>query len=209
MNCPKCKNPINDNSQECEWCGCVINKTEEEKANTTSNNNLQEKDIKNNTDANKPFKNYFFYFIMIIIVLIIFIYGKNYYYYGDIFPSHEEPVEQNFDSLNVDEGISIADTTPNYGSEIESYEEDSLTSVKETPETSERILTRSEIEGYSGWELRIMRNEIYAKHGYIFKSEDLSKYFNKKSWYEPRFNDVSDQLTPIEKENVTIIKSME
>ena len=25
MNCPTCKNPINDNSTECEWCGAKIN----------------------------------------------------------------------------------------------------------------------------------------------------------------------------------------
>ncbi len=27
MNCPNCKNPIQDNSTECEWCGCDINST--------------------------------------------------------------------------------------------------------------------------------------------------------------------------------------
>jgi hypothetical protein len=208
MNCTKCKNPRNNDSQECEWCGYLINKIEEEKANTTSNNNLGEKEINDNIDTNKPFKNYFFYFVIIIILLIIIIYGKN-YYYGNFFSSQEESVEQPYDSLNLNEDISTADTTQNYGSEIKSYEKESNINEKETPETSERILTRSELEGYTGWELRIMRNEIYAKYGYIFKSEDLSKYFNKKSWYEPRFNDVSDQLTPIEKENVTIIKSME
>ena len=209
MNCPKCKNPISDNLQECEWCGYIINKIEEEKANTTSNNKKGEKDINDNIDTNKPFKNYFFYFIIIIILLIIIIYVKNYYYYGDFFPSQEESVEQPYDSLNLDKDISKADTIQNYGSKIKSYEKESNINEKETLETSERILTRSELEVYSGWELRIMRNEIYAKYGYIFKSEDLRNYFNKKSWYEPRFNDVSDQLTPIEKENVTIIKSME
>ena len=24
MNCPNCKNPIQDNSSECEWCVCEI-----------------------------------------------------------------------------------------------------------------------------------------------------------------------------------------
>jgi len=24
MNCPKCKNPINDNASECDWCGAKI-----------------------------------------------------------------------------------------------------------------------------------------------------------------------------------------
>jgi hypothetical protein len=31
MNCPKCKNSISDNSQECEWCGVKINKPNTQK----------------------------------------------------------------------------------------------------------------------------------------------------------------------------------
>lgn len=33
-------------------------------------------------------------------------------------------------------------------------------------------------------QLRLLRNEIYARHGYKFTSEDLIEYFNKKSWYK-------------------------
>lgn len=77
------------------------------------------------------------------------------------------------------------------------------------PQASERILSRSELAGYSNWELRIMRNEIYAKYGYIFKSEDLRNYFNQQSWYKPRYTDVFNRLTTIEKQNVVTIKSME
>ena len=77
------------------------------------------------------------------------------------------------------------------------------------PNTSERLLTKRELSRYSRWELKIMRNEIFAKYGYIFKSEDLRNYFNKQSWYKPRYSDVSDKLTAIEKENVATIKSME
>lgn len=32
--------------------------------------------------------------------------------------------------------------------------------------------------------LRLLRNKIYAKYGYKFKSLDLQKYFNSKSWYK-------------------------
>ena len=31
MNCPKCKNPIADDSKECEWCGVKINKPNTQK----------------------------------------------------------------------------------------------------------------------------------------------------------------------------------
>lgn len=38
--------------------------------------------------------------------------------------------------------------------------------------------------------LRIMRNEIYARHGYVFNDQELLAYFEKKRWYkpDPKFN---------------------
>lgn len=32
-------------------------------------------------------------------------------------------------------------------------------------------------------EIRIARNEIYARHGRRFQAEDLQSYFDFKSWY--------------------------
>jgi hypothetical protein len=58
-------------------------------------------------------------------------------------------------------------------------------------------------------ELKIMRNEIFARHGYIFKADDLTNYFSEQDWYNPQFNDISDRLTPIEKENIGLIKQFE
>jgi len=37
----------------------------------------------------------------------------------------------------------------------------------------------------SSEDLRIYRNLIFAKYGYVFKSIDLSEYFNNTSWYKP------------------------
>ncbi|MFR3730187.1 YARHG domain-containing protein [Lacrimispora sp.] len=33
--------------------------------------------------------------------------------------------------------------------------------------------------------IHLAKNEIYAKHGYIFKNEDLNNYFKGQLWYEP------------------------
>ncbi len=35
-------------------------------------------------------------------------------------------------------------------------------------------------------ELRLLRNEVYARKGYIFKSVNLNEYFKTKSWYKPK-----------------------
>jgi hypothetical protein len=54
-----------------------------------------------------------------------------------------------------------------------------------------------------------MRNEIFAAHGYIFKSADLRDYFSKTKWYNPKFPDVTDKLTDIEKHNIQLILKYE
>lgn len=72
-----------------------------------------------------------------------------------------------------------------------------------------RKLVQSDIAGMSSSDLRLIRNEIYARHGYIFKSSDLKEYFSQFSWYEPRSRDVSDMLSETELYNVTFIKKYE
>ena len=58
-------------------------------------------------------------------------------------------------------------------------------------------------------ELRIIRNEIFARHGYIFKSEDLAEYFGKKKWYKPQYDNVDSFLTAEDKEYIKVIKKAE
>lgn len=64
------------------------------------------------------------------------------------------------------------------------------------------------LEGFSAWDCRLARNEIYARHGKIFKDEALQTYFNSFSgiWYTPEYEDVPDSmLNQWEIENVKTI----
>lgn len=75
-----------------------------------------------------------------------------------------------------------------------------------------RYLTKDELMGMSKTELRRDRNEIYARHGWIFKSDDLNEYFNCMDWYYPtvpsdQFNE--DVLNQYEKQNLITIKEVE
>ena len=75
------------------------------------------------------------------------------------------------------------------------------------PFTSTRYLDPSELYGMSAWEKKIMRNEIYARHGYIFETSDMRNYFNAQSWYTPVTRSV--KLSKIEEYNVQLIKEFE
>lgn len=50
-------------------------------------------------------------------------------------------------------------------------------------DSNERYLSDSEIAALSTQEMCYAKNEIYARHGYVFSSTELSDYFNSKNWY--------------------------
>ena len=72
-----------------------------------------------------------------------------------------------------------------------------------------RALSEHDLKGISKQDLKLMRNEIFARHGYIFKSPELNNYFKQKPWYKPQHEDVNGLLSPEERENVELIKKME
>lgn len=57
--------------------------------------------------------------------------------------------------------------------------------------------------------LRVMRNNIYAKNGYIFKSPDLQNYYSSKVWYMKNSNFTDSLLTYTDRQNIEVIKKCE
>jgi hypothetical protein len=77
------------------------------------------------------------------------------------------------------------------------------------PKTSTKLLKVAEVENMRPAELRLMRNEIYARHGYAFIIEDMQKHFATVDWYMPVALDVTTKLTDIETKNAALIKRYE
>lgn len=53
------------------------------------------------------------------------------------------------------------------------------------PDCATRYYTKDEIASLTLEEIYVARNEIYARHGREFKTEELAEYFSEKSWYNP------------------------
>ena len=90
---------------------------------------------------------------------------------------------------------------------IKAYEQGTQEPCGRFPFTSTRKVTFDDVAYRSSYDLRIMRNEIYARHGYIFDSQEMNNYFMNCGWYTPVTKDV--QLSAIEKFNVDFIKQYE
>lgn len=76
---------------------------------------------------------------------------------------------------------------------------------------SSSVLYSSVLGSFTKSELRLMRNEIFARHGYSFHAEDLRQYFGQCPWYSPLGdNDAAlAGLTETEKINIQLIKHFE
>ncbi len=80
------------------------------------------------------------------------------------------------------------------------------------PDSDTRYYTETELSSLSKDELRLARNEIYARHGRKFDSEDLREYFGNQSWYEGTIDPsdfTEDLLNEYERANVDTIMAVE
>jgi hypothetical protein len=107
----------------------------------------------------------------------------------------------NVSDLKLDEGSTNESENPSNNS--------SRNIPGKYPEASKEKLNASELTKYNKSELRLIRNEIFARHGFIFKSPELISYFKSQNWYKPEFNDITDKLTPVEKTNIELLYKLE
>ena len=59
------------------------------------------------------------------------------------------------------------------------------------PEIDTRYYTEADVQGKSKDEVQAMLNELYARHGYIFKDETLKSQYEKTDWYKGTETDMS------------------
>lgn len=70
---------------------------------------------------------------------------------------------------------------------------------------SNKLLTKSDVENLKKGDIVIIRNTIYARHGYSFKNQPLRVFFDAQDWYIPVHTDVKSELTDLEKDNIKLL----
>jgi hypothetical protein len=71
-------------------------------------------------------------------------------------------------------------------------------------------ITEQMLRGLSLHELRLLRNEVYARHGRSFGPAWLQQYFDFQSWYRPAEDGQKpSELSAVERQNVDTIVAYE
>lgn len=70
---------------------------------------------------------------------------------------------------------------------------------------STTLLSENDLKNLKKLELEIIRNTIFARHGYSFKKKSFRQFFDPVDWYIPVTDDMSGKLTLIEQKNIVLL----
>ena len=130
--------------------------------------------------------------------------------------STETDTEEARDENNIDQQMMARDpyrAASVYWSEVVEWDEDNGRYGMDRPlepilSSDQREYTIEELKDYPEDILYLALNEIYARHGYIFRNEDLQNYFMGQIWYTPLVEgeNFSDEVfNEYEKENLKVL----
>ncbi len=70
---------------------------------------------------------------------------------------------------------------------------------------SKQKLTEKDLKNLRKLDMEIIKNSVFARHGYSFKKATFRNFFEQTDWYIPVSNNVDNDLSPMEKENVALL----
>lgn len=70
---------------------------------------------------------------------------------------------------------------------------------------SKQKLSEKDIKNLRKLDMEIIKNSVFARHGYSFKKETYRDFFEQTDWYIPVSNNVDNELSPMEKDNVALL----
>ena len=72
-----------------------------------------------------------------------------------------------------------------------------------------KLIAPRMLQGLSLHELRLLRNEVYARHGRQFQAPWLSQYFYSQPWYQPSEDFKDEDISGSDKQNIETIVAYE
>lgn len=79
------------------------------------------------------------------------------------------------------------------------------------PDSYSRNLTKEELEKYDNYTLGLIKAEILARHGFVFKDNKYKNYFEGKDWYvkDLTFKGTNSEMNNYEDNNIKLIEEVQ
>lgn len=176
--CNNCGYIVNENQQFCPNCGNNIYLNCSTEYNTSNTNEIY------NTLRRRNI-----YYIIIIVLSVALIFSLVYIFITKNKDNYTLSSEQTYNDQYLQD-----DNYSNYG-----FDKDYIFP------SDQLLIPIKALDMFTQEEIALIRNEIYAKHGYIFDNEKYNYYFSNKWWYIPNSNFSEDMFNETEKTNVKTI----
>lgn len=225
--CIYCGHEISENAKFCTTCGKEQIQDKQPRSRTVWTDDQD--DANEYTRAAKKGKKY-----KAVIVVLVIVFAAGIIWKAGIFQKNNNDnsvatiknsqEEVSADSENEETkkktDVSTQDTDTTLQNKQQNVQQDNVTQAdqNEVVSTDEYILptdtqyiSESDLWGLTQEEVALARNEVYARHGYVFQNQDYQNYFSSKSWYQPdaAYQPMDDTLSKIEKANVDMIVKYE
>ena len=217
MYCSKCGFELKDNANLCPKCGSENIKERliyNEIISTLDTKDISKKIKSKQTKTRSPIKIGF----LIVLVLLIVGYGSYYIAFSKLSSDNAKKLKETSAKNNDTSNNSITpNKNPKISSDTPATKNNTDTNKMDSPDyyffpksRSEKLLD-SDVSILSKQNLALARNEIYARHGYVFQTEPFKSYFKKKSWYKPdnNYKISNEQLNDVERNNMSLILKYE
>ena len=128
----------------------------------------------------------------------------------EIKPGDANKDDRTTDETDKNEEVEINDTlSDNTSSEDSDYTDEKIPKDAFLFPSDSVLITDEKLESLDDKTIELIKNEIYARHGYIFTDRALKKYFETFSWYKPNDDYSPKLLNQTEKANIKIIKKFQ
>ena len=110
--------------------------------------------------------------------------------------------------FNVDKSKELIYLTDTIDGKVEEYIDHEYFATTEKlfiANASKDELTSDFVSDLTKADIFILRNSIFARHGFAFRDKQLRIYFEYFDWYMPVFGDVKNELTDLEKRNIDLL----
>jgi|WetSurMetagenome_2_1015567.scaffolds.fasta_scaffold51258_2 hypothetical protein len=123
----------------------------------------------------------------------------------------EQKLEQerkDLEKINKDKEEELKKAKDDYDKTIEENNKSGKYPGK-YPFASTRELSTDDLKDLSDFDIKVMKSEILARHGFIFKDDEMKFYFSGQKWYKPKYDNVDKMLSDKEKLNYQFIETYE
>ncbi|WP_458407204.1 YARHG domain-containing protein [Anaerotignum sp.] len=177
--CTKCGKKLEENVKFCTGCGAKISNVPSEPEQETIQESIPQKEEPVKKTGSKAVP------LLVIGLVVAVLVGFLFFSQAKDKQEQEMP-EDNYGTTLMHKDDESEDEIPEDEIEPEEIEPEEFEPEYILPESDQKYLKKSDLFGLTEEECRLARNEIYARHGRIFKDKTLQEYFNSFDWYVPK-----------------------